>query len=84
MELSGPGRAGFSNRESNSDGGNMTTDANTPVDPMTALRMIRDARDHAGETGEYPPPPLGPGKDQEFDDWAADLADSVIAETASA
>ena len=43
---------------------------------LEALRRIRDARDHHAEHGSYPPDWLGP--DQSFDDWAADIAATVL------
>jgi len=45
-----------------------------------ALTTIRDARDYCAVHGEYPPGYLG--EDQEFDDWAADIADTVLAQLA--
>lgn len=45
-----------------------------------ALTRIRNARDYHAEHGEYPQSPDGPSKDQCFDDWAADVADSVLPE----
>jgi len=48
-------------------------------DPVQdALRKIMNARDYVAEHGSYPAPPLGPGEDQEFDDWAADVAGAVL------
>ena len=43
-----------------------------------ALDTIRNARDFHADEGRYPDPPYGPGTDQAFDDWAADLADAAI------
>lgn len=53
-----------------------------PEDPRQerlerALRKIRDARDFYAEHQEWPASG-GPGADQGFDDWAADLADEVL------
>lgn len=45
---------------------------------VAALLAIRDARDYHAEQGTYPPAPRGPGVGQEFDDWAADLADRTV------
>lgn len=44
---------------------------------LEALKRIRDARDYHAEHGEWPPAVFG--ADQEFDDWAADVADAAIA-----
>lgn len=41
-----------------------------------ALKKIRDARDYCAEHGKYPEGTVGEG--QEFDDWAADIAESAI------
>lgn len=43
-----------------------------------ALRLIRDARDDAAEGLDIPPFPYGPGQDQAFDDWAADVAEVAL------
>lgn len=43
-----------------------------------ALLTIKHARDHHAEHGEYPEGTVG--KDQCFDDWAADLAGKALAE----
>lgn len=43
---------------------------------LAALRLIRDARDYNAEHGQYPAGSLG--EDQEFDDWAADVAQTAI------
>lgn len=43
-----------------------------------ALEAIRDARDYHAEHGVYPP---GMGVDQCFDDWAADIASTVLEAT---
>lgn len=44
-----------------------------------ALEQIVNARDYNAEHGSYPPDTLKP--DQEFDDWAADVAQAALAET---
>jgi len=43
---------------------------------VAALKRITDARDSMAEHGKYPFP--GPASDQEFDDWAADVASQAI------
>lgn len=48
----------------------------TPAGPLSALKRIRDARDHSAEFGHYPDGTVGKG--QQFDDWAADVASAVI------
>jgi len=47
------------------------------------LLRIPAARDYHAEFGTYPKPPYGPGEDQEFDDWAADVVNNVFADTAT-
>jgi hypothetical protein len=42
-----------------------------------ALRRIRDARDHCAEHGVYPPD-FGVDGYECFDDWAADIAATVL------
>jgi hypothetical protein len=42
----------------------------------SALQQIVAARDHCAETGSYPAETVG--KDQGFDDWAADLAERAL------
>ena len=42
-----------------------------------ALRAIREQRDHHAEHGHYRPGTMS--DDQCFDDWAADIADTVLA-----
>lgn len=51
------------------------------VEARAALRTIMDARDHWAEHGEFPPG-LIDTDNQCFDDWAADLASSVLDGTA--
>lgn len=46
-------------------------------DMLAALKLICEARDHCAETGIYPAGLLG--EDQQFDDWAADIASAAIA-----
>jgi hypothetical protein len=46
---------------------------------LSALKEIRDARDYCAEHGKYPENTLAP--DQEFDDWAADVAAAAICKT---
>lgn len=49
----------------------------TEKDPVrAALARIRWARDYNAEHGEYPKGTLG--EDQEFDDWAADVAEKAL------
>ena len=48
-----------------------------------ALYSIVQARDHCAEHGRYPASPLGPGIDQAFDDWAADVAEHALFESDS-
>ena len=48
----------------------------------TMLRRIPEARDYHAEFGVYPKTPYGPGPDQEFDDWAADVVSMVLTRTA--
>lgn len=43
-----------------------------------ALSLIKTARDERAESA-YPNFPYGPGADQSFDDWAADIAETAIA-----
>lgn len=43
---------------------------------LAALKRIRDARDYHAEHGHYPTELLP--RDQAFDDWAADIADTAI------
>lgn len=45
-------------------------------DMLAALKAIRDTRDYFAEHNKYPPNTIG--KDQCFDDWAADLAAAAI------
>ena len=48
--------------------------------PLTdALKLIRNARDYFAEHGEYQPDAGPDGVHQQFDDWAADLADRALA-----
>ncbi len=42
------------------------------------LAPIVTARDEYAETGRYPPSGDGPGPDQGFDDWAADIAEKCV------
>lgn len=43
------------------------------------LASIVEARDIYARTGEYPSPDDGgPGDDQGFDDWAADVAEAAL------
>ena len=42
------------------------------------LKIIRDARDYCAEHGEHPEMKIGDTVYQCFDDWAADLADTVL------
>lgn len=52
-------------------------DAVIPADPLrAALTSIRYARDYCAEYGEYPNGTVG--EDQEFDDWAADIAEKAL------
>jgi hypothetical protein len=44
---------------------------------LAALKRIAFARDYCAEHGDYPRNMLG--EDQQFDDWAADIATTVIA-----
>jgi len=44
---------------------------------VDALRLIRNARDYYAAHGEYQPD-AGPGRDQCFDDWTADLVDQAL------
>ena len=46
------------------------------ADLVTALLAIRSARDYHAEHGEYPVDTLK--QDQQFDDWAADVADEAL------
>lgn len=46
------------------------------LDMLAALKAIRDVRDYFAENNEYPANTIG--KDQCFDDWAADLASVAI------
>lgn len=43
---------------------------------LKTLKAIVVARDHYAKTGKYPEGTVGP--DQEFDDWAASVADEAI------
>lgn len=43
---------------------------------IDALRRICFARDYNADNGEYPADTLG--KDQQFDDWAADVAEKAL------
>lgn len=43
---------------------------------LEALQRIMEARDYHADHGEYPPDWLG--EDQSFDDWAADIAWTVL------
>lgn len=52
-----------------------TVDAESAM--IDALTRIRDARDYNAEHGTYPPGTLG--ADQQFDDWAADIAAAALA-----
>ena len=48
-----------------------------PSDPVRyALARIRWARDYNAEHGKYPDGTVG--KDQQFDDWAADVAEKAL------
>lgn len=42
------------------------------------LEAIPAARDHNAKHGHYPAHPFGPGQDQGFDDWAADIVASHV------
>lgn len=49
----------------------------SPSDPqVAALERIKWARDYCAEHGEYPDGTVG--KDQQFDDWAADVAEKAL------
>jgi hypothetical protein len=45
---------------------------------IESLQRICVARDFMAENGFYPFPPDGPDEDQEFDDWAADVAENTL------
>lgn len=45
---------------------------------LAALKRIRDVRDCLAEHGRYPASGDGPNIDQDFDDWAADVANVAI------
>ena len=47
------------------------------MNPLEALKQIRDARDHNAEHGKYPD--YVTKRYAAFDDWAADLADRAMA-----
>jgi hypothetical protein len=52
----------------------------TPMNQkVAALERIKWARDYCAEHGEYPPGLFG--KDQQFDDWAADVAERALKES---
>lgn len=45
---------------------------------VDALLKIQEARDHCADATVYPEYPNGPGPDQAFDDWAADVASEAL------
>ena len=49
---------------------------------LAALKRIAFARDYCAEHGDWPRNMLG--EDQQFDDWAADIASTVIARAEAA
>jgi hypothetical protein len=45
---------------------------------VAALRAIVHQRDHFAECGKYNQRTFHPGEDQAFDDWAADIAETIL------